>query len=106
MDRSRLCQPGYAGLSLSQAFARHNKFGTFPVPMTLLNRNTNKPAAAMTTKRAAAEQGESEQKIKKETMMTLKCAAVEQAKAEDAVPSKVQHAAPSKSVKAGAAVRI
>ena len=72
--------------------------------MTLLNRNTNKPAAAMTTKRAAAEQGESQQKIKKETM-TFKCAVVEQAKAEDAVPSKVQHAAPSKSVKAGAAVR-
>ena len=92
-----------------QVFARHNKFGTFPVPRAFLNttKKSTADAAAVVTKQkakvavkkmakqAAAEQDEAVQKIKEKKKAKVKATIKEEAtkaeqamSAEDAAPAK------------------
>eukprot|EP00964_Phaeocystis_antarctica_P028909 scaffold16285_cov55-Phaeocystis_antarctica.AAC.3 len=105
-----------------QVFARHNKFGTFPVPGAFLNttKKSTADAAAVVTKQkakvalkkmakqAAAEQDEAVQKIneKKKAKVKAKVKATikeEATKAEQAMPA--EDAAPAKAAKENAAVQ-
>ena len=102
-----------------QVFARHNKFGTFPVPRAFLNttKKSTADAAAVVTKRkeakiavkktakqAAAEQDEAVQKIKEKKKAKVKVTIKEEAtKAEQAMSA--EDAAPAKATKENAAVQ-